>query len=74
MIVYGMNPVLEALKAGRVSVSARRSRGASVQQVLSAGRSPRRPVCAWRPETSIVASRDGVHQGVVAEVAAAAGV
>jgi 23S rRNA (guanosine2251-2'-O)-methyltransferase len=74
MIIYGVNPVVEALKAGRVTrllVAARdddRLRRllalASEQRVrverVDAGELDRR-------------SRDGVHQGVVAEVSAGRG-
>jgi 23S rRNA (guanosine2251-2'-O)-methyltransferase len=72
MLIYGIHPVLEALKAGRVRalrVSARDDRrvGAVVEQARAHGVPVRRvPADALDRE-----SRNGVHQGVVADVDAA---
>ena len=69
MIVYGIHPVLEALKAGRVralQVSVRDDRrlAALLEQARAQG-VPVRPV----PTDALDrASRHGVHQGVVADV------
>ena len=75
MIIYGINPVLEALRAdgSRGSASARAATGASTR-------------CShWRPRSRVPvervdaqaldrAARGGVHQGVVAELESARGV
>jgi 23S rRNA (guanosine2251-2'-O)-methyltransferase len=69
MLIYGINPVLEALRAGRVKSLRVSERAAGrvadvVQQAERAGVSVRR-VQASELER---ASRGGVHQGVVAEI------
>jgi 23S rRNA (guanosine2251-2'-O)-methyltransferase len=70
MLVYGIHPVLEALKAGRVRalrVGARDDRrlGALIEQARAHGVAVRQvPMDVLDRE-----SRHGVHQGVVAEVA-----
>jgi 23S rRNA (guanosine2251-2'-O)-methyltransferase len=69
MLIYGMHPVAEALKAGRVRslrVSARDDRriGALVEQARAQGV----PVRQVPPDVLDRESRHGVHQGVVAEV------
>jgi 23S rRNA (guanosine2251-2'-O)-methyltransferase len=69
MIIYGINPVLEALRAGRarvVRVSGRADR--RVQEVLRlAGEASVRVIRTDAADLDR-ASRGGVHQGVVAEV------
>jgi 23S rRNA (guanosine2251-2'-O)-methyltransferase len=69
VIIYGLNPVLEALRAGR----ARRLRVAQrhdqrVQQVLQLAARARVPVDHVDARELERASRGGMHQGVVAEV------
>ncbi len=69
MIIYGINPVIEALRAGRVRtlrVSARSDR--RVQEVLRLAGSGR--VAVTRADASELdrAARGGLHQGVVAEI------
>ncbi|HSK10020.1 MAG TPA: 23S rRNA (guanosine(2251)-2'-O)-methyltransferase RlmB [Vicinamibacterales bacterium] len=69
MIIYGLNPVLEALRAGRarhVRVSHRDDR--RMQQVLELAR--RAGVQVQRAEAAELdrAARGGLHQGVVAEI------
>ena len=71
MMVYGINPVLEALKAGRatrVRVAGRAD--ARVQQVLSEAGRRSVPVIHVEPGELDRASRGEPHQGVVADVAA----
>ena len=71
MIIYGINPVLEALKAGRVvrlKVGARHD--TRLQQVLSLAASRHVPVDRVDPGALDRASRNGVHQGIVAELTA----
>jgi 23S rRNA (guanosine2251-2'-O)-methyltransferase len=70
MIIYGINPTLEALRAGRVSeirVSARRSRRLSA--LLEAARQGHTPVRQVDDETLDRTAGGHPHQGVVAEVA-----
>jgi len=70
MLIYGINPVLEALKAGRVrevrTDDARRERLRLVRAAAGEQHVPVRIVPG--PELDR-AARGGVHQGVVAEVA-----
>ena len=71
MIVYGVNPVAEALKAGRVTrllVASRADQRLRRLLALAAERQVR----VERVDASDLdrRSRDGVHQGVVAEVTA----
>src|SRR5476649_2158512 len=73
MLIYGINPVLEALRAGRVKslrVSERAAGRAAdvITQAERAGISVRRVQATELDRVS----RGGVHQGVVAEVADAA--
>jgi 23S rRNA (guanosine2251-2'-O)-methyltransferase len=73
VIIYGLNPVLEALRAGR----ARRVRVAQrhdqrVLQVLQLAAEGRVPVDHVDVRDLERASRGGVHQGVVAEIEEAA--
>ena len=70
MIVYGINPVLEALRAGRV----RRLRVASradrrVEEAVALARELRLPIERVDAQALERAARGGVHQGVVADVA-----
>jgi 23S rRNA (guanosine2251-2'-O)-methyltransferase len=71
MIVYGVNPVAEALKAGRVTrlLVARRD-DRRLQQLLSLAAHRRVPVDRVDGAELDRRSRDGVHQGVVAEISA----
>jgi len=69
MIIYGINPVLEALKAGRVArlrVGPRHD--GRLQQVLTLAASQKLPIDRVEPQTLDRVSRNGVHQGIVAEV------
>jgi 23S rRNA (guanosine2251-2'-O)-methyltransferase len=71
MLLYGLNPVLEALKAGRVTrlrVSSRSDQ--RMQEVLT--EAGRRHVAVGRVSSTVLdrLSRHGVHQGVVADVEA----
>jgi len=70
MIIYGVNPVLEALKAGRVREvrvdGAVRERVREVRALADARRVPVRIVTGQDLDR---AARGGVHQGVVAELA-----
>lgn len=70
MLIYGINPVLEALKAGRVREvrvdGAARNRLREVCAMADARGVPVRPAAA--PDLDR-AARGGVHQGVVAELA-----
>jgi len=69
MIVYGINPVLEALRAGRVKelrVSERA--GDRVRQVMDLAQEQGVRIRRQPPEALDRASNRGVHQGVVAEV------
>jgi len=72
MLIYGINPVLEALRAKRVTrlrVSARADK--RMDEVLALAGAQRVPVERADPQALERASRGGVHQGVVAEVAQA---
>jgi 23S rRNA (guanosine2251-2'-O)-methyltransferase len=69
MIIYGINPVLEALRAGRVDTVRVSSRGdARLNAVLDAAK--RAGVAVTRVDASELerAAQGGVHQGVVASV------
>jgi 23S rRNA (guanosine2251-2'-O)-methyltransferase len=69
MIIYGINPVLEALKTGRVRDvrldASQRDRAREVRAVAESRRVPVRLVPAQDLDR---AARGGVHQGVVADV------
>ncbi len=72
MIIYGLNPVAEALKAGRVTrllVGARSDQ--RLQQLLALAAERRVRVERVDADELDRRSRGGVHQGVLAEVAAA---
>jgi 23S rRNA (guanosine2251-2'-O)-methyltransferase len=69
MIVYGLNPVIEALRAGRVRrlrVSARADR--RVEEALALAQA--RGIAVERVDAHALdrAARGGVHQGIVAEI------
>jgi 23S rRNA (guanosine2251-2'-O)-methyltransferase len=69
MIVYGINPVIEALRAGRVSgVRIGQRSGARVQELLALA--SERGVRVQRVDGQLLdrLARGGVHQGVVADV------
>lgn len=71
MIVYGLNPVLEALRAGRVQrlrVGDRADR--RVEQALTLARAKNVPIERVDVATLERASRGGVHQGILADVEA----
>jgi 23S rRNA (guanosine2251-2'-O)-methyltransferase len=71
MIIYGINPVLEALKAGRVArVRVGPRRDARVDQLLTLAAARRVPVERVDAAALDRASRNGVHQGIVAELTA----
>ena len=72
MLIYGINPVLEALKAKRVTrvrVSARADK--RMDEVLALAAAQRVPVERADAQALDRSARGGVHQGVVAEVEAA---
>ena len=69
MIVYGINPVLEALRAGRVRrvrVSGRGDR--RIEEALALARRMRLPVEHVDPQVLDRVSRGGVHQGIAADL------
>jgi 23S rRNA (guanosine2251-2'-O)-methyltransferase len=74
MIIYGINPVLEALRAGRVRelrVAGGAHRGGAhdrLQQVVTAAAEQGVRVRRVPPDALERDARRGVHQGVVAEV------
>ncbi len=70
VIIYGVNPVVEALRAGRVRhirVAARADQ--RIQQVLVLAAAAGVPIQQVDLQSLARAARGGVHQGVVAEVA-----
>jgi 23S rRNA (guanosine2251-2'-O)-methyltransferase len=72
MTVYGVNPVMEALKARRVTrIFVGRRDDQRLQRLLALAAERRVPVERVDPEVLDRRSRDGVHQGVVAELSAA---
>ena len=71
MIIYGINPVLEALRAGRVRrlrVGARGDR--RIDEALALARAEGVPVERVDAQALDRAARGGVHQGIVAELEA----
>lgn len=71
MIVYGLNPVLEALRTGRVQrlrVGDRADR--RVEEALALARRKNVPIERVDAATLERASRGGVHQGILADVEA----
>jgi 23S rRNA (guanosine2251-2'-O)-methyltransferase len=73
VIVYGINPVLEALRAGRVRRLrvARSGKGdRRIDEVLALGRQMQLPVERVDVESLDRVSRGGVHQGIAADLEA----
>jgi 23S rRNA (guanosine2251-2'-O)-methyltransferase len=69
MIVYGLNAVREALRAGRVErVSVADGANPRLQEILAAARAQGLPCDAVDPRALDRAARGGAHQGVVAVV------
>lgn len=69
MIVFGINPVLEALKGGRVrELRVSRRADERLGRLLGTARQQGIPVHQVSPDELDRLSRRGVHQGVVAEV------
>jgi 23S rRNA (guanosine2251-2'-O)-methyltransferase len=69
VIIYGINPVVEALKAGRVvRVKVGSRHDDRLKQVLTLAASRNVPVERVEPAALDRASRNGVHQGIVAEL------
>lgn len=69
MIIYGLNPVIEALRAGRVRrlrVGHRADR--RLDRALEIARHTGIPIDRVDPAALERASRGGVHQGIVAEI------
>jgi 23S rRNA (guanosine2251-2'-O)-methyltransferase len=69
VIIYGINPVLEALRAKKVTrlrVSARAD--TRMDEVVALAAAQRVPVERAEPQALERAARGGVHQGVVADV------
>jgi 23S rRNA (guanosine2251-2'-O)-methyltransferase len=69
MLIYGINPVLEALRAKKVTrlrVSARADK--RMDEVLALAGAQRVPVERADPQALERAARGGVHQGVVADI------
>jgi len=69
MIIYGLNPVLEALKAGRahrVKVGGRADR--RVDEAIALARARGVPVDRVEPSVLERVARGGAHQGIAAEV------
>jgi 23S rRNA (guanosine2251-2'-O)-methyltransferase len=72
MLIYGINPVLEALKAGRVvRVKVGPRHDARLERVLTLAASTKVPVDRVDPAVLDRASGQGAHQGIVAELTAA---
>jgi 23S rRNA (guanosine2251-2'-O)-methyltransferase len=70
VIIFGINPVLEALRAGRVLVIRVSTRADSrMHEVLERARHAGVPVRRVDPATLDRESRGGVHQGVIADLA-----
>ena len=69
MIIYGINPVLEALRAGRVRELRVGDKGSErVRELLGVARDRGVPVKRLPPDVLARQARGGVHQGVVADV------
>jgi 23S rRNA (guanosine2251-2'-O)-methyltransferase len=69
MIVYGINPVLEALRAGRVAeLRVADRRGASLRDVIKVAEREHVAIRYVQPGELDRASHGGVHQGIVASV------
>jgi 23S rRNA (guanosine2251-2'-O)-methyltransferase len=70
LLIYGINPVLEALRAGRVRELriSERAGGARIEELLAAARRGDVAVRRIAPADLDRIARGGVHQGVAAEV------
>ena len=69
MIIYGINPVLEALRGDACDASASdRAATAAVEEALALARAKRRGHRARRRRAIDRAAHGGVHQGIVAEL------
>lgn len=69
MIIYGINPVLEALRAGRVTQLRVGDRsGERLRELLALASARHVKVIRVTPDVLSREARGGVHQGVVAEV------
>jgi 23S rRNA (guanosine2251-2'-O)-methyltransferase len=69
VIIYGINPVLEALRAGRVRELRVADRGGDrLRELLALAGAQHVPVKRLPPDVLARQSRGGVHQGVMAEV------
>jgi 23S rRNA (guanosine2251-2'-O)-methyltransferase len=69
MLIYGINPVLEALRAGRVrELRVGEHAGGRVSEAIAAAARAEVPVRRVGPGELDRAARGGVHQGVVADV------
>jgi 23S rRNA (guanosine2251-2'-O)-methyltransferase len=69
MIIYGINPVLEALRAGRVKALRIGDRGGGrLDELLTLAGDRRVPVRRVPPAVLDREAQDGVHQGVVADI------
>ena len=70
MIIYGLNPVVEALRAGRARrVQAAARSDARMEEALALARERGVPVERVERAALDRAARGGVHQGIVAELA-----
>ena len=71
MIVYGVNPVIEALKAGRATrVFVSRRDDQRLKRLVALAADKRVRVDRVEPDELDRRTKDGVHQGVIAEVSA----
>ncbi len=71
MIVYGVNPVIEALKAGRATrVFVSRRDDLRLKRLVALAADRRVRVDRVEPDELDRRTKDGVHQGVIAEVSA----
>jgi 23S rRNA (guanosine2251-2'-O)-methyltransferase len=69
VIVYGINPVLEALRAGRVKELRVADRGGDrLRELLSLAREQHVAVNRLPPDVLTRQAKGGVHQGVIADV------
>jgi 23S rRNA (guanosine2251-2'-O)-methyltransferase len=69
MIVYGINPVLEALRAGQVRKLRVGGRGdRRIEEALALARELRLPIERVAAQTLERAARGGVHQGIAADL------
>ena len=74
MLIYGINPILEALRAGRVSELRLSERGgARLVEVVKAADAAGVPVRRVERSELDRVTRGGVHQGVVADIREQAG-